>query len=574
MMAALPSWLRRVVLGVGLVALAVTAVQVGIGPFRVEAYGVRFSSSSLVRPVLVFLLTAALLSRRSDRGATLADLRRLDGWLDRVAAWIALAAAMGALAAGLVWGTRAAGGSDSYCYIGQAEEFAAGRAILREPLATAVALPRPDLVFAPVGFVPSPRGGAVPMCAPGLSLVMAAAWKAGGARALHAVVPVLGALCVWCAFLLGRRLWGATAGAWAAVLLSCSPVFLYQAVQPMSDVPAALFWSAALVLAGRGDRTGQWAAGAIASLAILTRPNIVPAVLPIAGYLGVTAGRAAIARFAASAIPGCVLLAWLNQIRYGSAWRTGYGDVDVLFSLANVLPNAARYADWTLAAQTPLILLALAAPFLVQAPGSERRPARAVFAWLGVAFAMAILACYLPYTVFDAWWYTRFLLPALPITLALSAAAVAALAGRAGIPLIVVLPWIAALAAFSLTYAQSHDVFALRTFERRFITVGTYVGRQLPENAVVITIQQSGSVRHYGHRPAALWDAFAPDALDEAVSEFERIGRRPYLLLEDWEEANFRERFAGERLGALDWRPAAEIRDHLVVRLYDPRDRR
>ena len=294
MRAALPTWLRRLVLAVGLGALAVIAVQCASGPFRVDALGVRFSSRSLVRPVLVLLAAAAVLLRRSDRQATLADLRHLDAGLERAAPWMALAAAIGALAAGLLWGTRAAGGSDSYCYIGQAEEFAAGRAILHEPLAATVSLPRADLVFAPVGFVPSPKGGAVPMCAPGLSLVMAIAWKAGGERALHAVVPALGGLCVWCAFLLGRRVSGATAGAWAAILLSCSPVFLYQAVQPMSDVPAAAFWSAALVLIGRGDSRGHWAAGAIASLAILTRPNIAPVVLQLVAYLAVTAGHAAV----------------------------------------------------------------------------------------------------------------------------------------------------------------------------------------------------------------------------------------------------------------------------------------
>ena len=42
-------------------------------------------------------------------------------------------------------------------------------------------------------------------------------------------------------------------GACAAVLLvACSPIFLYQAVQPMSDVPAAALWLAALVASAAG----------------------------------------------------------------------------------------------------------------------------------------------------------------------------------------------------------------------------------------------------------------------------------------------------------------------------------
>ena len=61
------------------------------------------------------------------------------------------------------------------------------------------------------------------------------------------IVPACAALMVWCTFLLGRRLDDDVTGAASAVLLACSPIFLYQAVQPMSDVPAAALWLAALV---------------------------------------------------------------------------------------------------------------------------------------------------------------------------------------------------------------------------------------------------------------------------------------------------------------------------------------
>jgi hypothetical protein len=554
-----------------MIALSVIAWQISAGGFRVEAFGIRVSNNSLPRPLFVLLLAIAAVSRRADRAAALGDLAVLDRLLERCAPGIAAIAAVAALVVGVVWGTHAAGGSDSYCYIGQAEEFAAGRAILVEPLARQVALPRPDLVFAPVGFVPSPRGGAAPMCPPGLSLVMAPAWLAGGDLALHAVVPCFGAVAVCCAFVLGSRLQNATAGAAAAVLLSVSPVFLYQIVQPMSDVPAAACWSAALVLVGRGTRRASIGAGVAASLAILMRPNLAPVLVPIAAYLVMTGGRAALVNFTAALAPGCAVLAWLNQVRYGLPWRTGYGDVDALFSLANVFPNAGRYAEWIIDGQTPVIVLALAAPFVVgtrHTGGSTK-----AFAWTGIAFVLVVVGSYLPYTVFDAWWYTRFLLPALPITLALASAGLVGFLLRVRVPRLVLLPLVGALAVTYVTYARSHDAFALRDFERRFITAGTWVGRELPADAVVITIQQSGSVRHYGRRAAALWDALSPDGLDEAITEFERVGRRPVLLLEDWEEPGFRERFASERLGALDWPAVAELRGHVTVRLYDPRDR-
>ena len=96
----------------------------------------------------------------------------------------------------------------------------------------------------------------MPLCPAGLSLLMAAAVALGGERALFLVVPLLGALAVWCAFLIGRRLGGPVAGAASAVLLACSPTFLYQLVQPMSDVPAAALWLAALALALRARDAG------------------------------------------------------------------------------------------------------------------------------------------------------------------------------------------------------------------------------------------------------------------------------------------------------------------------------
>jgi hypothetical protein len=264
-------------------------------------------------------------------------------------------------------------------------------------------------------------------------------------------------------------------------------------------------------------------------------------------------------------IPGCALLAWLNQIRYGSPFRTGYGDVEMLFSLTHIGPNAARYWRWTMEAQTPLVLLALAAPFIV---GRER----SLFVWTAVAYVALVIACYLPYTVFDAWWYTRFLLPALPISLALASAVGVHFVSRTGAGGAIALMSTIVLGCGYVAYARSHSAFALRDFERRFIRTGRLVASTLPPNAVVITIQESGAVRHYGRRPAALWDALPAAALDETVALFEAGGLRPYLLLEDWEEAGFRERFAGESLGKLDWAPAAEIRDHVTVRVYDPRE--
>ena len=50
-------------------------------------------------------------------------------------------------------------------------------------------------------------------------------------------------------------------------------------------------------------------------------------------------------------------------------------------------------------------------------------------------------------------------------------------------------------------------------------------------------------------------------------------GRPTYILLEETEEAPFREHFRGQSAGALDWPPRAVVAGRGRVRLYDPSDR-
>ena len=564
--------LRRPAIAVFFVVLVVLAVQVAAGGFRFDVFGVRLSSNSWARPVLVLLLISAFLFRPATRAAVVADLTAVDTFAERVSPAIAALAAAAALGVGLFWGTRAAGGSDSYCYIGQAVEFAHGRATLVEPLAERVAVPRANIVFAPVGFVPGAHGGAVPMCAPGLSLLMAPAWKLGGDFLLHLVVPTLGALAVWLTFVLGRRLQDPTTGLSAAILIAASPTFLYQVVQPMSDVPAAAFWLATFAVVLRKDRHGELPAGVLASIALLIRPNLAPVLIAVWAFVFHVARVKGTLRFLLGLAPGLCLVLWFNYTRYGSALKTGYGDAADLFSLSHVLPNLMRYVAWTLSSHTPAILLAFAAPVVGRVAGASLNDR--AFIWTALTFVLLVVGCYLPYSIFDAWWYTRFLLPALPFMMVLASFTACHLASRFRARVVVIAPILIGLVTWSVGYARRHEAFALKEIERRYISAGTFVGERLPANAVVITIQESGAVRYYGRRPAALWDAIAPDELDETIAEFERLGLRPYLLLEEGELDGFRKRFQGERFGSLDWRPAAVIEERVPVSLYDPAERR
>jgi hypothetical protein len=85
-------------------------------------------------------------------------------------------------------------------------------------------------------------------------------------------------------------------------------------------------------------------------------------------------------------------------------------------------------------------------------------------------------------------------------------------------------------------------------------------------------VWQSGTVRYHAGREAVLWDSLEPASLDAALSWLVTQGREPYLLLEDWEEPIFRERFSSHSpIGQLDWPPRFTIDRR--VRIYRPSDR-
>ncbi|MBI4486243.1 MAG: glycosyltransferase family 39 protein [Acidobacteria bacterium] len=491
----------------------------------------------------------------------------------RTVAVALLAASM--FAVGIRWGTFAAGGSDSFCYLHQAERWASllrheERLQVSEPLVLQAPWPDAALAFAPAGHIPSSTvpGAIVPVCAAGLSIVMGAFVALGGVSAAFLVVPLFGVLLVAATFSAGSR-FAPRVGVAAALVTAASPIVLYQLVQPMSDVPAAALWTASVAAAtstrGRGPVWGGLAAGA----AIVIRPNLVPLVLPIAIYALWRPGRAASRRrrdaaaFGAGVFTGCAAVALIQQAYYGSPMQSGYGALGQLFDMSHVLPNAARYTAWLTATQTLAWLLALGAPVLL--PGALTR--------LYAALILVNVACYLPYAVFDDWSFLRFLLPTLPLLVILMIASVDAICRRLASwtarPVVALVAVV--LALLGVREAATRQAFRLHAFEARYERAGRFVARRLPANALVITNWQSGSVRFYSGRPTLVWDALDPAWLDRALTFLRARGFDPVLLFESWEEPHFRQRFRASPLGALDWPPAAEIAGR--IRVYRPDDR-
>ena len=542
------------------IALVLVAATAGLyaaviawtGGFDLRVTGVRVSSHNWIRPAL-FALLIGIPSAVVARSAIAAALRA--GWAianrPRTGVVLALAATALTLVAGLMFGTFAAGGADSYGYLSQAKLFAARHLTEAIPSSPSFTWDNAPATLTPLAYTRAAEPDRMaPVYPPGLPLLLAPLTWAGD-WAPFALVPLSGALLVWAVFAIGRALGDPLAGAAGAALLSASATFLYQLVQPMSDVPAAACWTLALLLA-RGNGA---AAGLLTGLAILIRPNLAPLaaiVLVVAWLYAPPAARYRRMAVFCTIAGACVaLLAWIQFVRYGSPLASGYGSASDLFSASHIVPNLERYPRWLSEAYTPFIWLFALGPLWIRTTARPR-----VLAWAVYAMALAVFALYLPYVYFqpDEWFYTRFLLPGIGLLLVLACGvaltAIRRLPGAVGI--VVIVAGGAAGAASLLLRAEERGVFTLRRQEQKYLAAGAFVRDRLPRTAVVFAMQHSGSIRFYADRVTVRWDLLPPRALDDALGSLRRGGLEPYAVLDAGEVPAFRERFAGATPAAVN----------------------
>jgi len=478
---------------------------------------------------------------------------------------IAALAAIALAAIGVMRGTWAVGGSDSSCYGLMAKAFAEGHL---QPVSALADAPWPvvPLTLAPGGFIPSALhpDAASPICAPGMSVLMAPLAAAFGHDAIFWLTPIAAALLVLFAFVIGRQLAGGMAGVTAAILTATSPIVLYQAVQPMNDILTAALWLGAIALARRSV-----IAGVCIGLAILVRPNLAPlaivlALIPFMQFGVNHQSRRALLGMIAGSLPVVIGLLWLNHALYGSVIGSGYGAVSNLFSLRNVNPNLTNYGGALWQTQHVVLAAGVLAPLVFD--GIKRRGAT-----LLLAFATVEIVIYLLYQPFPEWWYIRFLIPAIVMLLILASAASVHLLSRhrmgGVIPLVAVV-----LGLVGVRAAGEREAFDLQRMEGRYRESAELVRDRLPSNAVLITVWESGSIRFHAGREIVMWDSLDPAWLDRSLTWLRSEGYQPYLLFERREEPEFRARFRGQsELSALDWPPRFDL--NRQVRIFDPDDR-
>jgi 4-amino-4-deoxy-L-arabinose transferase-like glycosyltransferase len=557
--------LRRVFLAIAATLVVVAVVLAVSGGFRTTVGGFRISARSPLAASIAALLAGAAwfaLARRDS--AIAADLAAAWHALERNASRLIGVVALIAAIVAATFATRSAAGADASGYLSQARLWSWG---LLPPLhfdrAAGIS---PDLdgwIITPLGWMPWDGvgdmhidGAQAPTYPPGLPMLMAVPYALADVDGATAVLIASAAIATWATGMVT----GGVAGIMAAAFLAFAPVFLYQSIQPMSDVPVTAAWMLCFLLVRRDKSKGvSLLAGTVCAVAVLIRPNLAP--LAIVPFIASTTRR----WFAAPVIVAGLFIGFIQLSWYGSPFRSGYGTAEELFSISNIIPNAARYASW-LVATSPVLFIALFGFVRVR----QDRHARAL-----IVFALLVIVSYLIYAVFDQWSYLRFLLPALAVFAVFAAIELQAWIERCPVamrlPLFLTL--VVSVSAYGLFVARAFETFKLAEQFKRVEQVGEFLKGYYSERPVVISGEQSGAIRYYTLMPIVRWEAATPETLRAAITAIERSGHSTYVALDAWENEPFLAKFKDLPAVALDWPPMLEAGTSHRTRVWKLADR-
>ena len=496
--------------------------------------------------------------------------------LPHVPWWVPAALGLVALAAYAAFLARhasfAVGGADSSGYLNLATGLARGELV--EPIRLVAELgvdPSLTQLLVPLGFAPGPAPGTMaPSYPPGFPAHMALlASVLGWERGPFLVSPLLAAAGLAAFYLLGREL-GLSRNEAAAgtLILAFQPVYVFMAMNPMSDTAATAWATLAVLGALRARRSAPWAfaAGLAFGIGCLVRPS--NAILLATLALALPLRGAALAGFALGAAPALGFFLAFNQAVLGHALRTGYPGVEREFALGYFPKRFAHYTHWLGRTFTPLVPLA----WLGVAASRETRwrDRLLLLVWFGSFFAF-----FCTYRHYEIWWFLRFMMPAFPALVvgALLAARplFRAVEVRLHLPSRVpaglnVLP--AAVLAFVLASeakeAKRLDVLGLAASEAVYPRACRLAADRLPPRAIVLSFLMSGALEHYTDLLYLRYDTMDDrPAVRRLLRQTMRQGSSWYALLHPSEIEAFRSRELGR------WREIGQV-DEAVLLELDP----
>jgi Dolichyl-phosphate-mannose-protein mannosyltransferase len=510
-------------------ALALTVLVFLVG-VDIHLAGVTVRSHSAIR-VLAGAVALVLVRVRFGIGSYPKSIMRL----------AMLIAICGSVESWLRFLLASIGGADSYGYVSASRTIAGGRLIEAAPIAEWISAANRLAIASPLGWTPAPDGaGIAPTFPIGTALVMALFTLVGGADAVYFVAPITGLVTLCLVYRLARTWYDAESALFAVALVAWNPLVVGYAKQPMSDMPATMWVTLALLLAVRLSRESAFGAGLAAGAAVITRPALLVAavVIPLAAHRGESARQRFWIAGTGLALMLSILMAIQNHL-FGSPFSTGYGSGAALFSWSHVGTNLAIFTHHGWEVLGPLFIPGLIIGIFAARPESRGKPL-AIFA--------AVTLPYLFYLPFDHWETLRFLLPGVvPLTILVADGLIhiARLPRKPAVTAAVVIAFLAIVGGRSEILLRKSSVWDIASMEARYPLAGEWINVNTPPTSVVMANQHSGSLRWYGKRQTIRWDFIAPGQLVTTVRELQSHGATVYVALEGDEVAMFDQRFAG-----------------------------
>jgi hypothetical protein len=455
---------------------------------------------------------------------------RRRAWLETVLVALVLLAYLGMVRR---YSSDVPGGSDWWGYVSEGIRLSHGRFYEPEHVLSRFGLPEDSGLTHPLAYREKGREGTVPTYPFGYPLLIAVAVKLAGRQAAFWVTPLLAVGALLLTYLLGRALLGRVGGAIAALFLGVLANFLLGSFQPLSDVPAAFFCALALVglLALRADVWADVLLGAALGFGVWVRPNLGLLIAVVGVWLIARREWRRLLRVAAVVAPFLLAGALVNWHLYGAPWQTGYGHLALGGPLLQSVARGGRHLLRLNAQQGGAGLLAFA---LALAWNRLSVPRRVLLAGTFTAFLVLFAA----YRFDNAWWYFRFLVPAMPAVVVLEAGFLLRLTdpGRwRRVRTVAAVLATCAMVLGSARYAHARGVFHAKEGEQHYPRAAALVAAIVKRPALVLAMQHSGSLRYYTDLAIGRYDLGSPERVAETLQQVARAGGHVYLAVDGWE---------------------------------------
>ena len=301
----------------------------------------------------------------------------------------------------------------------------------------------------------------------------------------------------------------------------------------MSDVPATFFSTLLLLLllTLRPSTRADLFLGSSLGLAVWIRPNTFLLFLPVLVWFMVRREWIRIFRVGLTVSIFLTINGLVNSYLYGSLMMTGYGKIPIGDSFCNTIDRGIRHLLRLHNQQAELGLFLVLWGFL--------------FGRLSLAIRFLLAGIFAVFLIFfsgyrwdDAWWYFRFLLPALPAIAVLEASFLVRLLSIDkwkrwshvfSTAILVIYSWA------SINIAREYSVFNNRYSETKYPKAASMVIHHIKSPALIMAMLYSGPLRFYGKLPTTRYDLTSGQELLESIRAVNKAGGNVYLVLEKWE---------------------------------------